>query len=63
MAFLAVAIFGLIIIIRALVLGAAAADGKGLRRDDQPFVFWAIVFIGITIDFYLFYLAYKEFSL
>lgn len=63
MAFLAIAIFGLIVIIRGLVLGAAAADGKGLRRDEQPFVFWSIVFFGTIIDFYLFYLAYKEFSL
>jgi hypothetical protein len=62
MACLAAAIFGLIVFMRMLVLGGASADAQGFRREDQPFVYWSIVIVGMLADAALFYCAYLEFA-
>ena len=54
---LAVGIFGAIVVGRMLFNGSASADGQGLRREDQPFLYWAIVLAGVAVVGFLFYLA------
>ena len=56
---LAVAIFGTFVVGRMLFNGSASADGQGLRREDQPFLYWAIVLAGVTAVGGLFYLAFN----
>ena len=56
---LIVAVFGAIVVVRMLVLGAASADGLGFRRDEQPEVYWVIVAIAVVIDAAFFYLALR----
>ncbi len=60
MACLAAAAFGLIVIIRMLVLGGASANAQGFRREEQPFAYWFIVLVGSIVDVLLFYCAYTE---
>lgn len=62
MAFLAVAIFGLIVLVRTVIIGGASADGQSFRRDRQPLLFWTILSVGAVIDILLFYLAYRDFT-
>lgn len=40
---------------RMLFVGSASADGQGLRREDQPLIYWSIVVIGIVADIALIY--------
>lgn len=61
MAFLAAAVFGLIVIIRMAILGGASADGQSLRREEHPVIYWVIFSTAILIDLVLFYFAYREF--
>jgi hypothetical protein len=56
---LVVAIFGAIVVIRMLVLGAASADGLGFRHDEQPVVYWLIVVIAVAIDAAFFYIGLR----
>lgn len=51
------AIFGIIVIIRSVIIGSVSPDGHGFRRDEQPTLFWSILFIIVTIDLWLFYIA------
>jgi hypothetical protein len=53
-----VALFGAVIIARMLLLGSAAADGEGLKRDEQPAVFWGVVTLAISADAALFVFAF-----
>lgn len=57
---LVVAIFGAVVIGRMLLLGSAAADGQGLRRDEQPVTYWIIVVIAIVADIALFGYAFMS---
>ena len=54
---LIVAVFGAAVVVRMLVLGAASADGRGFRRDNDALVYWFIVFVAVIIDVAFFYLA------
>lgn len=56
MAYLA-AFFGLIVVVRMLIVGGASADGKGFRRENQPGAFWTIVVVAIIVDLLLFFIA------
>lgn len=60
MAFLAAAVFGLVVIIRMLVLKGASADAQNFRREDQPLAYWSIVVAAGLIDLALFVLAYRD---
>jgi hypothetical protein len=51
-------LIGLLIVggtIRTLVVGGASADGQGLRRDDTPEVYWAIILAGALAGGFLIY--------
>ena len=62
MVYFAIAVFGVIVIIRMLLLGGATADGQGLRRDENPAVYWSILSIAVIVDLLLLYFAYLEFT-
>jgi len=44
---------------RNLITGSASADGKGLLRDADPLIFWAITGVTSVIACVMFYLAWK----
>lgn len=45
---------------RALILGAASADGAGITRKNEPIFFWAFVVAGLVAAAFLFYLGLRR---
>jgi hypothetical protein len=50
-------LFGVIVVVRALVVGGASADGQGFRREDEPMLYWSIVAAGTAATCFLLYLG------
>jgi hypothetical protein len=50
---LVVAAIGIVAIARMLVTGSASADGKSLRRDEEPAVYWTLFVAAILIVAFL----------
>ncbi len=44
---------------RALIVGGASAGGDGIRRESEPFAYWAVVVGGACASALLFYIAYE----
>ncbi len=51
--------FSLFVVARALFLGAAAADGEGITRKDDPIFFWSAIIAGCAIAGFLFFTAWQ----
>jgi hypothetical protein len=50
---LAVAAIGAVAIIRIVLTGAASVDGDGLRRSDQPEVYWTVLIAALLLEAFL----------
>jgi heme/copper-type cytochrome/quinol oxidase subunit 1 len=50
---LVIATIGAVAIVRMVVTGSAAADGKSLRRDEEPVVYWTVIVAAILIVAFL----------
>ena len=51
-------LFGAFVVARALKTGSGTPDGQGLRRDEQPVIFWMIVILGVCVVAALFFFAF-----
>jgi hypothetical protein len=50
--------FLLLMIIRALVRGAASADAESITREEEPFFYWLIITMAIAGEFILLWAAF-----
>lgn len=51
--------FSLFVVVRALVLGGASADGEDITRKDDPIFFWSTIIVGCAIAGFLFFKAWQ----
>jgi hypothetical protein len=50
---LAVGGLGVIAILRITITGSASLDGVGLRREDQPEVYWTVLLASLLVTGFL----------
>jgi hypothetical protein len=50
---LVIAAIAAVAIVRMVVTGSAAADGKSLRRDEEPAIYWTVFAAAILIAAFL----------
>jgi hypothetical protein len=48
----------LLLIIRALVRGAASADAESITREEEPFFYWLTIVMAIAGEFILLWAAF-----
>jgi hypothetical protein len=52
---LAVGCLTAVMVVRGLVIGSATAGGEGLRRDEEPLIYWSAMYGGAVIAGFLMY--------
>jgi len=56
----AFAVFGVILIIRALIRGGVSASGDDITRDEEPLAYWTTIVAAIVIVAFLFWKAFHS---
>lgn len=56
----AISLLCLAVIGRALVIGSASIDGRSLRRDQEPALYWGIILAAVFMGCFLLYVAFRR---
>jgi lipid-A-disaccharide synthase-like uncharacterized protein len=55
-----VGIFGIIVLVRMILIGGASVSGDNFRRSEQPVLFWSIFVFGLIGVIFIFYFAFSK---
>jgi hypothetical protein len=60
LALIALGVFGVILTIRALIMGGTSASARTITRSDEPLAYWSTIVAAVLITVFFFWKAFHN---